>query len=129
MKTYAFRLKPGQDLRKEIDSFVKEYKIQAGCVLCCVGNLKKAVIRMADKNIVKDYDGTFEIVSLTGTVESGNSHLHISISDAEGNVFGGHLKMGSIVGITAEVVVGELDGLHFNREMDSNTGFEELVVE
>ena len=84
---------------------------------------------MADEKIVKTYEGTFEIVSLTGTVEAGNSHLHISISDAEGKVFGGHLKMGSIIGITAEVVIGELDGLNFKRVLDENTGFEELVVE
>jgi predicted DNA-binding protein with PD1-like motif len=83
---------------------------------------------MADEKIIKTHDGTFEIVSLVGTVESGNSHLHISISDAEGNTLGGHLKMGTIVGVTAEVVIGQLEGTTFKRESDKNTGFEELVV-
>jgi hypothetical protein len=129
VKTFAFRLKPEQDLRAEIDAFVKKRGIKAGCVLACVGNLKKAIIRMADERIIKTYEGTFEIVSLTGTVESGNSHLHISISDAEGKVYGGHLKMGSIVGITAEIVIAELDGLVFKRGLDNETGFEELIVE
>jgi predicted DNA-binding protein with PD1-like motif len=128
MKTYAFRLHPGQDLRGEIDTFVKEKGIKAGVVLACVGNLSKAVIRMADETIVKMYEGTFEVVSLVGTVESGNSHLHISISDKVGHVFGGHLKMGSIVGITAEIVLGELGDTSFSRELDKETGFEELVV-
>jgi uncharacterized protein len=129
MKTYAFRLKRGQDLREEIDLFVKNKNISAGAVLTCVGNLEKAILRMADDKIVKTYEGTFEIVSLVGTVESGNSHLHISISDAEGNVFGGHLKAGSIVGITAEVVIGELEGLTFKRKYEPETGFDVLVVE
>jgi uncharacterized protein len=128
MKTYAFRLKPGQDLRMEIDNFVREKYIHAGAILTCVGNLKKAVIRMADETIIKTYEGTFEIVSLTGTCEVGNSHLHISISDKDGNVYGGHLKMGSVIGITAEIVIGELEGVEFSRKFDNETGFEELNV-
>jgi len=131
MKTYAFRLRSGQDLRGEIDKFVREKNIKAGVILTCVGNLQKAVLRMADAKEIKTYedDGSFEIVSLVGTVEAGNSHLHISISDKEGNVFGGHLKEGSIVGVTAEIVVGELEGLSFHRELDEDTGYDELVVE
>lgn len=128
MKTHVFRLHPGQDLRPEIDKFVSENNIKAGCILTCVGNLKKATIRMADETITKTYKGTFEIVSLVGTLESGNSHLHISISDKDGNVFGGHLKKDSIVGITAEIVISELEDLIFKREFDQETKFEELAV-
>jgi len=128
MKTYAIRLHPGQDLQAEIDKFVEEKSIKAGAILTCVGNLSKAVLRMADASIVKNYVGTFEITSLVGTVEKGHSHLHIAISDKNGHVFGGHLKSGSIVGITAEIVIGELDNLIFKREYDKDTGYNELVV-
>ena len=128
MKTYVFRLKQGQDLRKEIDRFVKDKNIKAGVILTCVGNLTKAVFRMADAKIVKTFEGTFEIVSLVGTVEKGNSHLHISISDKEGQVFGGHLKE-SVIGVTAEVVIGEIETLEFKRKFDKSTGYDELVVE
>lgn len=129
MKTHAFRLRQGGDLREAIDAFVAENHIKAGMILTCVGNLKKAVLRMADESVTKTFEGTFEIVSLVGTLEEGNSHLHISISDAEGRVFGGHLKTGSVVGITAEVVIGELENTVFSRKLDAETGFEELVVE
>lgn len=134
MKTHAYRILPGQDLRQEIDNYVVKNKIEAGCILTCVGNLSKVVIRMAgytsaaDTHSIKDLDGPFEIVSLVGTVELGNSHLHISISDNDGVVYGGHLKSGSIIGITAEVVIGELEGKKFTRIFDSKTGFDELVV-
>lgn len=128
MTTYAFRLRPGQKLREEIDKFVSEKNIQAGIILTCVGNLSKAVLRMADERITKTYEGTFEIVSLVGTVEKGNSHLHISLSDKDGNVVGGHLKNESVVGITAEIVIGKLEGTSFTREFDESTGFKELVV-
>lgn len=128
MTTYAFRLRSGQKLREEIDKFVSEKNIQAGIILTCVGNLSKAVLRMADERITKTYEGTFEIVSLVGTVEKGNSHLHISLSDKDGNVVGGHLKNESVVGITAEIVIGKLEGTSFTREFDESTGFKELVV-
>ena len=128
MKTYAFRLKPNQDLRKEIDRFVKEKHIRAGIILTCVGNLKKVVIRMAEAKVINKYMGSYEIVSLVGTLESGNSHIHISLSDSKGKLIGGHLKEGSIVGITAEIVIGELELREFSRKFDKETGYDELVV-
>jgi len=134
MKVHAFRLIPGQDLKKEIDNYVIIKHIKAGSIISCVGNLSKANIRMAaykstDKvQPVKTFNGTFEIVSLIGTLEEGNSHLHISISDKVGKVTGGHLKVGSIVGVTAEIVIGEYNEFVFKRVLDPKTGFEELAV-
>ena len=129
MRTFAFRLRDKQDLRGEIDKFAIRNKIKAGVIVTCVGNLKKATLRMANAKATKVFQGSFEIVSLVGTLEAGNSHLHIAISDEKGNIFGGHLKMGSIVGVTVEVVIGELDNLQFKREFDHQTGYKELIVD
>lgn len=129
MKTYAFRLHPGQDLKKAIYDFVDSKNMKAGIVLTCVGSLHGAIIRMAGAKEIKTYEGIFEIVSLVGTVESGNGHLHISIADKNGIVFGGHLKDGCIVGTTAEVVIGELEGIAFARKPDAQSGYDELVIE
>lgn len=129
MKTYAFRLHPGQDLKKAIYDFVAGKKMKAGVILTCVGSLQSAVIRMAGAKETKQYGGVFEIVSLVGTVEAGNGHLHISIADKNGDVFGGHLKEGCVVGTTAEVVIGELEKVSFSRKPDAESGYDELVVE
>ena len=129
MKTHTFRLTPGKDLRQGIDTFVMLNKIQAGCLVTCVGNLSRAVLRMSDGKTIQTFDKSLEIVSLVGTLEAGNSHLHIALSDEEGNVVGGHLKEGSIVGVTAEIVIGELKNTLFRRELDPDTGYEELMVE
>ncbi len=129
MKTHAFRLCRGQDLRKEIELFATNKEITAGLILTCVGNLEKVTIRMSDGKTIKDFTGSFEIVSLVGTLEKNNSHLHISFSDLEGKVFGGHLKIGSIVGTTAEIVMGELEDSTFSRKLDPQTGYDELFVE
>lgn len=128
MKTHVFTLKTGQDLRNEIDTFVVSKNIKAGIILTCVGHLTKATLRMADASIVKEFEGGYEIVSLTGTVENGNSHIHTSLSDKNGDVIGGHVKPGCIVGVTAEIAIGEIEGLIFKRKLDE-TGYENLVVE
>lgn len=131
MKVHVIRLHPDDLLREEIDKYVKSHKIKAGMVLTCVGNVKKAVLRMADSKIIKTYTdkGTYEIVSLVGTVESGNSHLHISISDKNGKVYGGHLKNDTIVGVTVEIAIGEIEKLSFKRKLDKETGYKELVID
>ncbi len=128
MKTHVFRLHPGQYFREEIDKYVREHNIRAGIILTCVGNLTKAILRMANAKVVKTWDGSFEIVSVVGTVEIGNSHIHVCLSDEDGKTFGGHLKEGSIVGVTAEVAIGEIEDSEFSREFDESTGYKELII-
>ena len=128
MKTHVFRLRPGQNFREEIDKYVSEHNIRAGIILTCVGNLTKAILRMANAEVIKTWEGSFEIISVVGTVEAGNSHIHVCLSDEAGNTFGGHVKDGSVVGITAEVAIGEIEDLEFSREFDESTGYKELIV-
>jgi len=128
MKIHVFRLHPRKDIKLEIDRFSKENKIKAGVIVSCVGALTKATLRMAGAKKISTYKGHFEIVSLVGTLENGYSHLHISISDEKGKVIGGHLKSPSIVDVTAEIVIGEIHNLAFEREFDKMTGYKELVV-
>lgn len=70
-----------------------------------------------------------EIVSLVGTLSSvGGHHLHISLSDKDGNLVGGHVFGELNVFTTAEVVIGECVNLIFDREDDAESGFKELEV-
>ena len=46
-----------------------------------------------------------------------------------GRTIGGHLGAGSIVYTTAEIVVADLKGARFRRELDPATTFKELVIE
>lgn len=132
MKSFAFRLKPGADLRQGIEEFAAQKALRAACVVSCVGGLDKLVIRMAgatpEKQDVRALAEDFEIVSLVGTISKDGSHIHIAASKKDGQVIGGHLKEGTIVYPTAEIVLGEMEDVEFGREMDDETGFEELVV-
>lgn len=132
MKLYTFRIKPGNDLKTELEKFVKTKNIQAGFIVTCVGGLSQATMRMAgampDKQDIRTYEGDFEITSLVGTVSVNGVHLHMAISDKEGKSFGGHLKEGTIIHPTAEVVIGEDEQVVYTRELDKETGFPELKV-
>lgn len=132
MKTAAFRLKPGADLKQSIESYAMDNKI-SGSVITCVAGLESVVIRMAgatpDSQDVRTYEGKFEVVSLVGTLSPDGVHLHIAVSDKDGKVLGGHLKDGSIVGFTAEIVLGIEQDKKFSRQPDEQTGFDELIVE
>lgn len=128
MKTYAIRLTKGMDLKQELIEFTKKNNIEAGCILTCVGHLTRATLRMANAQIINDYEKEFEIVSLVGTLCQDDVHLHICLSDENGNCIGGHMKNNCIVGITAEIIIGELEDYKFTREFDKNTGYEELTI-
>lgn len=125
---HAFRLKPGQDLKVEIQKLVNEKQIKAGWISTCAGSLTNYNIRFANQPGSSSGSGHFEIVSLTGTVSVNGSHLHISISDSTGKTIGGHLTEGNKVYTTAEIVITSTDELEFKREKDGTTEWEELQV-
>ena len=128
LKTYAFRLRPGDDLRQQLTAFAKEHHIVAGTMLTCVGSLTVTTLRLANQQGPSVYRGHFEIVSLVGTLSTNGSHLHLAVSDSTGRTIGGHLLDGCRVYTTAEIVLGELPALEFRRETDATFGYPELVV-
>ena len=127
-KNHPFRLKPGADLKQQIEAYVKAHNIKAGWIATCAGSLTHYNIRFANQPAGSTSEGHFEIVSLTGTVSLNGSHIHISISDSTGKTIGGHLLDSNIVYTTAEIVLGEDDGFNFTREKDGTTPWEELQV-
>jgi uncharacterized protein len=128
MRTVAVRLRPGQDLKRELLAVAERERVQAGWVLTCVGSLSRATLRLAGAGSRTTRDGAFEIVALVGTITQSDSHLHLAVADDRGATFGGHLLGGCLVRTTAEVVLGADDRLRFDRKHDPQTGYQELVV-
>lgn len=123
------RLLPGQDLKNEILRLVREHQILAGVVLSSVGSLSQACLRMANENHSQTWSASFEIINLNGTLSTDGVHLHLSVSDAKGQVFGGHLLEGCKIRTTCELVLMKLSGVRFSRCPDAITNYSELVVE
>lgn len=125
---FAFRLKPGEDLKEGIEKVVKENNITAGWIASCAGSLTDYKIRFANQPEASEGSGHFEIVSLSGTLSANGSHIHISISDSTGQTIGGHLVPGNKVYTTAEIVLMATGKYEFRREKDGTTPWEELQV-
>lgn len=153
---HAFRLKPEDSLKDKlcetaqiIFAQISEDECSSLFMMTAVGSLKDVTLRLANASRKEDQEKNeigqienqsssgndikrwenqrFEIVSLVGTFSrDGSCHLHLSISDAEGNTFGGHLMAG-IVFTTCEIVLGSIQGVTFPRELDDRTGYKELL--
>lgn len=128
MQAVALRLEPGQDLVRQIDQFVQSRRILAGCIMTCVGSLTRACLRFANRNETSELSGHFEIVSLTGVMSVAGGHYHMTLSDGDGHTVGGHVMEGCIVYTTAEIVIGILPDLSFQRTFDPKTGYPELDI-
>ncbi len=128
LQVYALRLGPGQDLRAALQQFVADKKLEAACIVTCVGSLQKTVLRLANQDHHTSFEGKREIVSLVGTLAVTGSHLHLSVSDSTGVTLGGHLVEGCQVYTTAEIVIGILPAYRFTREPDPKSGYQELKV-
>ncbi len=129
LRAHVLRLLPGTDLAHALRNFVDENKIRAALVLTCVGSTATTVLRMAGATEPRLFDGKFEIVSLTGTLSTGGSHLHMSVAGEDGVVYGGHLQDGCVVRTTAEIGIGVLDGISFSRAPCALSGYLELKIE
>ena len=124
MKELAFRLTYGDDLRKCIEDRCKN--VDTAVVLSGVGCVYQAKFRLAKAIGYFEKVEDYEIVSLTGTISKGEAHIHISLSDEQGKVIGGHLEEGCLINTTCEVVLGVLEEYESTRKFDKNTGYEEI---
>ncbi len=104
MNTQKLYLKPDSDLKKSIEDFSKK-KNYAGFVVSIVGDLSSAVVKCPNQETASVVSGTLEIITLNGTIDNGNVHLHMSFSDENCSVFGGHLEYGSTVLKGADVLL------------------------
>ncbi|MBB3256831.1 hypothetical protein F4827_001677 [Paraburkholderia bannensis] len=128
MQALPLRLSPGDDLRDALGRLLAAGPVEAAYVVQGIGSLSAVELRYAGVDDPTSLRGDYEILTLAGSLSSDGAHLHMSVSDAQGRVLGGHVAHGCIVRTTAEVLVMLLPGFSFSREHDAQTGFAELVV-
>lgn len=125
---WPLRLQPGADLRRALEAAVAQRGCEAAFVLGGIGSLGEAQLRLAGAAETLALSGPLEVLTLSGSVGARGSHLHASLSDAQGRVLGGHLGYGCSVRTTAEVLLALLPCWRFTREPDAATGYDELVA-
>ena len=122
------RLLPDQDLKLELARIAEKNQLAAGFVVSGIGSLSSLKLRMANSQTILEKDEAFEILSLQGTLSKNGIHLHMSVADSKGHLFGGHVVPGCKINTTAEILIVECDGYEFKREADPTTGYLELGI-
>jgi len=124
---YFSRALEGEDLFEFIRKRAEEGGVKAG-VLFAIGSLKHVVLGYYKDGEYKNVrlEGPLEIASCMGNVaadEKGDPviHAHIVVSNENGEAFGGHLMKGSEVGVTAELVIVQCEGVNLQRIFDERT--------
>jgi len=128
IKPWPLRLLPGDDLRGALEAAVAAQGCTAAFVLAGIGSLAQTRLRLAGAEAPHVLDGDVEILSLSGSIAANGAHLHMSVSDADGRVLGGHVAPGCRVRTTAELLIALLPDDHFSRELDPATGYAELMA-
>jgi predicted DNA-binding protein with PD1-like motif len=123
------RLAPGADLRRRLEEMLAERAAGAAFVVAGIGSLSAARLRFAGCAEPSALEGDLELLTLSGTLAPEGAHLHATVADARGRVWGGHVANGCLVRTTAEVLIVLLPYWRFAREHDAQTGFRELCVQ
>lgn len=124
----AIRLTKGMDIKRSLNELVKDHSIKAGSIASCVGCVSSINLRLAGAESTLSKSEPFEIVSVMGTLTPKHQHVHMSVSDKNGYVWGGHLMEGTVIDTTAELIIHSYSDVTFSRKMDDATGFTELIV-
>ena len=121
------RIDKGEEILEKLKEIALKENIKLAGVsaLGATNDFTVGVYKVDEKKYYSnEFKGNFEIVSLTGTVNTMNgefySHIHMSAGNDKGEVFGGHLNR-AVVSATCEMVVDVLDGT-VDRQYDPITG-------
>ena len=121
------RIDKGEEIVEKVMELAGKERIALASVqaLGAIGSFTAGVFRTDEKRyLANEFEGYFEIVSLTGTINTMDGkpycHLHISAGDDKGQVFGGHLNR-AVVSATCEMVIRLIDG-RVERYFDEDIG-------
>jgi predicted DNA-binding protein with PD1-like motif len=131
---YMLRLDAGEDIVEGLKDFCNENGIRAGKV-SGIGAIHQVTISFFDVQngvfIDKEIPAEVEMLSLMGNISMMEGeiypHLHVTLSDENFNIFGGHLSAG-IVNATAELFIKVYDWT-MERKYYPQTGFRLLALE
>ena len=126
-KTIVIRMDKGEEVVSSLKSICQKEDIKLASVsaIGAVNDITVGVFNPDTKQYKSNrFTGNFEIVSLSGTVTTMKGipyiHLHMSVGDGNGKVFGGHLNDAKI-SATCEMVITLIEG-EVEREYSEEIG-------
>ena len=132
-QTIIVRMDKGEDIVKQVKNVALKEKIKLASIsaLGAINEFTVGVFKTKEKKYyANEFKGDFEIVSLTGTINTMNdeyySHMHLSAGNDQGQVFGGHLNK-AIVSATCEMVI-QIINVEVDRYFDEEVGLNLLKL-
>lgn len=132
-QTIIVRMDKGEDIVEQVKNIALKEKIKLASIsaLGAINEFTVGVFKTKEKKYyANEFKGDFEIVSLTGTINTMNdeyySHMHLSAGNDQGQVFGGHLNK-AIVSATCEMVIQIING-EVDRYFDEEVGLNLLKL-
>lgn len=126
-KTIVVRIDRGEEILDKIRelAIAENIKLASVTALGATNDFTVGVFNTAEKKYyANEFKGAFEIVSLTGTINTMDgqfyTHIHMSAGNDRGEVFGGHLNR-AMVSATCEMIVTVIDG-EVDRYRDDDVG-------
>lgn len=126
-KTIVVRIDRGEEILDKILelAIAENIKLASVTALGATNDFTVGVFNTAEKKYyANEFKGAFEIVSLTGTINTMDgqfyTHIHMSAGNDKGEVFGGHLNR-AVVSATCEMTVTVIDG-EVDRYRDDDVG-------
>ena len=114
--TIVARLDRGEEVHEQLRLIARKEDIKLAQVsgLGAADDVTVGVFVVQEKRYhANRFTGDMEIVSLTGTINTMDgeyyAHLHMGVSDVQGNMFGGHLTR-AVISVTCELVIRIIDG-------------------
>ena len=114
--TYIVRMDPGEEILEQVKVLALREHIQLASIqaLGAVNDFTVGVFKTDEKKYyANSFQGSYEIVSLTGTINTMDGefycHLHMSAGNDQGHVVGGHLNR-AVISATCEMVIHIIDG-------------------
>lgn len=125
--TIVARIDKGEEILEKAKEIALKENIKLANLnaLGATNDFTVGVLNVENKQYVSNnFHGNYEIVSLTGTINTKDgefyTHLHMSAGNDKGEVFGGHLNR-AVVSVTCEMVINIIDGT-VDRYFDEETG-------
>jgi uncharacterized protein len=125
--TIVARLDKGEEILEQIKNIALKENIKLASIQG-IGATNDFTIGVFEATTRKyntyTFQGSYEIVSLLGSINTMNheyySHIHMSAGDDKGNVVGGHLTR-AIISFTCELRIQIIDG-EVDRKYDDELG-------
>lgn len=125
--TIIARIDKGEEIVEKVKEIAVKEKVKLASVqaLGAISEFTVGVFKTKEKEyLANNFSGSFEIVSLNGTINTFHDefycHLHMSAGNDKGEVFGGHLNK-AVVSATCEMVITILNG-NVDRYFDEQIG-------